>query len=132
MRVLLIDSNDEARSSLAERLSRSDTVELLGEAKDIREAGLILAQADVDVMLVDLHRSDAEPAKICRELHGLAPAPLAVLASFMRPDRWESLREAGASACLLKRVDSQELEHALMQLGAAYRDGGHQFEEEPT
>jgi DNA-binding NarL/FixJ family response regulator len=122
VRVLLIDSNDEARSSLAERLSRSTTVELLGQVRDTEEAGRILAGNDVDVMLVDLHRSDDEPATICHDLHRLAPAPVAVLTSFMRPERWESLRRAGAAAYLLKRVDSQELEQTLEQLGSVYRN----------
>jgi len=120
-RVLLVDANDESRASLAERLRRTGGLELVGQASDAGDAAQIISRTEPDVVLIDLHGVDDTPAELCRALRCLISAPLAVLASFMMPDRWEQLQQAGATRYLLKQVDTAGLTRALHELGAQYR-----------
>jgi len=120
-RVLLVDANDESRASLAERLRRNGDVELVGQASDACDAAQIISLTEPDVVLIDLHGVDDGPTELCRALRRIISAPLAVLASFMTPDRWERLQQAGATRYLLKQVDTAGLSRALHELGAQHR-----------
>ena len=123
-RVLLVDANDDSRAGLAERLRRMRGLELVGQACDAADAAQIIGRTEADVVLIDLHGVDDAPADLCRALRSLIPAPLAVLASFMTPPRWEQLQEAGATQYLLKQVDTDGLRRALHELGVQYRARG--------
>ncbi len=118
VRVLLVDANDESRAGLAQRLRRTRGIELIGEAHDAAEAAQVLAHSEPDVVLVDLHGWDR-----------LVSAPLAVLGSFMTPERWEELRQAGATDFLLRHVDTNRLGRALAKLGMQSRRPGEPPEE---
>jgi len=120
-RVLLVDANDESRASLAERLRRTGGLELVGQASDAGDAAQIISRTEPDVVLIDLHGVDDGPTELCRAMRRIIAAPLAVLASFMTPDRWERLQQAGATRYLLKQVDTAGLSRALHELGAQYR-----------
>lgn len=129
VRVLLVDANDESRAGLAQRLRRTRGIELVGEAHDAADAAQVLARSEPDVVLVDLHGWDGQSAELCRALRSLVSAPLAVLASFMTPERWEELRQAGATDFLLRHVDTNRLGRALAKLGTQSRR--HGFAGEP-
>jgi DNA-binding NarL/FixJ family response regulator len=120
-RVLLVDVEDEARAGLAQRLRRIEGVELVGAARDVTEVTRLLDGKEVDVVLVDLHQRDGSEAALCRELHGLVPAPLVALASFMTPERWAPLERAGVNDCLLKHVDTDRLGRELLQVSERHR-----------
>ena len=121
VRVLLVDTDDESRAGLAERLRRTQDVELVGQARDAGEMAHILEEMEPDVVLVDVHGWDGQPAELCRSLRALVAVPLAVLASFMTPERWEQLRQAGATDFFLKHVDTNRLGRALAALGTRYQ-----------
>jgi len=121
--VLLIDDEDQARAALADRLRRFRRLELIDAVRDEREAAGALSKAEPDVLLVDLHSRHGEDdgVQLCSELHRMASAPLVVLTSFMTDERWQRLRAAGATNCLLKHVDSGHLERELVLVGTKYR-----------
>ncbi len=121
VRILLIDAQDEARASLAQRLRRSRGLELVGVARDADEAARVLAGEQPDIVLVDLHQTNGLDVAVCREVRQVAAVPLVVLASFMTAERWEQLREVGARDCLLKHVDSDRLGRELRQLSERYQ-----------
>jgi DNA-binding NarL/FixJ family response regulator len=125
VRVLLIDDEDDARATLADRLRRSRSIELVGAVRDGREAARALTNAEPDVLLVDLHsrQGEGDGAELCGELRSMACAPLVVLTSFMTGERWQRLRAAGVTRCLLKLVDSGRLERELMLVGTTCRSG---------
>jgi DNA-binding NarL/FixJ family response regulator len=113
VRVLLVDSDAEARGGLVRRIERIAGIELVGAAGDADGARALLDSNTPDVVLADLHRRDAQEEQLCRELRRLTRAPLVVLASFMTPDRWEQVKAAGATAYLLKHIDTDQLGREL-------------------
>ena len=123
--VLLIDEEDDARATLADRLRRLRGLELVGAVRDKQEFALTLAKTDPDVVLVDLHGRhwEGDRVQLCNELHKMASVPLVVLVSFMTRERWQQLREAGVTNCLLKQVDSERLERELVRVGTNHRSG---------
>jgi len=123
--VLLIDDEDDARATIADRLRRFQSVALVGAVRDVRKAARALTNADPDVLLVDLHSRQREDdgVELCGELRRMACAPLVVLVSFIANERWQRLRAAGVTRCLLKRIDSGCLERELMLAGTECRSG---------
>jgi two-component system response regulator (stage 0 sporulation protein A) len=122
VRVLLIDKEDEARTALAERLGRLRGLDLVGAARNEQEVAQTLTNAQPDILLVDLHSGDldGDGVRLCSELRKLASVPLVVLTSFMTNERWQRLRAAGVTQCLLKQVDSERLERELVRAGTAH------------
>lgn len=123
--ILLIDTEDEARASLAERLRRLRGLELVGAVRDEQEVALTLTQTEPDLLLVDLHggKLDGDGVRLCSELRKMVSTPLVVLTSFMTKERWHRLRAVGVTHCLLKQVDSERLERELVRAGAASGSG---------
>ena len=123
VRVLLVDDEEDARASLAERLRRFRDVELVGAVRDEQEAAGALTKREPDVLLVDLHSRhwEGDGVQLCCELRKMVSAPVVVLTSFMTRERWQRLRAAGVANCLLKQVDSERLERELVLVGKRYR-----------
>ena len=121
VRVLLVDDRDDARSTLAERLRRGSRLELVGAASDIGEAADLLAAAQPDIVLLDLHHGDGEGIELCRGLRCLTEAPVVALTSFMTPQLWEEAKAAGAADYLLKHVDTDRLSCDMVRLAARHR-----------
>ena len=118
VRVLLVDNHESARVALAERLRRDGRLELVGAVAGTEEAQRVLDGTPVDVVLLDLHTRRHDGAGECRMLRALTDAPLVLLVSFMTPEHWEELRQAGASAHLLKHIDTQKLSGEIARLAS--------------
>ena len=116
VRVLLVDDQEEARSSLAQRLRRSKGIELVGAVADAPAASLIAKQQDPDVLLVDVHHRDGAELELCESLHRANAAPLVALVSYITPERWRQLSKVGVVDFVLKHVDTAMLERDLTRL----------------
>lgn len=125
-RLLLVDGDESTRVVLTQRLRRSDELRLVGAAGDLGEASVILATSRPDVVLMNLHRGEGEGEEIdfCRALCRLSAAPVVALASFMTPERWSKVQQAGVAAYVLKLVDSDRLARELVRLADEHADGG--------
>ena len=64
-----------------------------------------------------------DPSKFRRVVGGVKIAPLVVLASIMTNERWQRLRAAGVTRCLLKRIDSECLNRELLLAGNKDKSG---------
>lgn len=116
VRVLLVDDHDDARTGLAQRLSRNERLHFVGAARDLAEAEAFLRLAQPDLVLVDIHRRDGRGIETCRALHRLTDAPLVVLTSFFTRELWDAAKEAGAVEYLLKNIDTGSLEREIIRL----------------
>lgn len=126
VRVLLVDAHDDARTSLARRLSRDPRLELVGTASCVEEAASILLHNRPDIVLLDIQRSDERGMNACRALRGLTEAPVVAFTSFITPDLWEAVKEAGAADSLLKHIDSERLGGEICRLAERHGRGTQQ------
>jgi DNA-binding NarL/FixJ family response regulator len=118
-RVYIVDEHDSVRRALADRLDQSAQIHLVGHSADVQSALRELQANPVDVVLVEIKRSDGLGLELVRQLAaGPNPPRLFVLTSY--PTKWEeeAARRAGAKGYLLKDIAADELIDRLVD-GAA-------------
>lgn len=98
----------------------------MGAVGDLGEASAILAKSDADAVLVNLHRreGDGEEIDFCRTLCRLRAVPVIALVSFMTPERWANVQQAGIAAYVLKLADSNRLAREVVRLADEHVNGG--------
>jgi NarL family two-component system response regulator LiaR len=114
IRVMIVDDHDMVRRGLAAFLKAKADLELVGEARDGREALQICEQTRPDVILMDLlmpKLSGAEATQLvlerCPEMHVIA------LTSFGEKELVQQALQAGATSYLLKNVSADDLAEAI-------------------
>jgi len=139
LRVLLADDHRIVREGLRALIERLPGVEVVGEARDGREAVEAAARTDPDVVVMDLAMPSMNGLEATRRIVA-ARSGVRVLCLSMRADRDAVLAalDAGASGFLPKECAPDELERALRAVAeggtylspalagevvAAYREG---------
>jgi len=139
LRVLLADDHQIVREGLRALIERLPGVEVVGEARDGREAVEAAARTDPDVVVMDLAMPSMNGLEATRRIVA-ARSGVRVLCLSMRADRDAVLAalDAGASGFLPKECAPDELERALRAVAeggtylspalagevvAAYREG---------
>jgi DNA-binding NarL/FixJ family response regulator len=118
-RVLIVDDDDLMRAGLAELLAVDDTIHVVGEAADGREAVRLTATLAPDVVLMDVRMPDLDGIEATRELAIAAPsAKVLVLTTFDDDAYVFGALRAGASGFLLKRTRPEELIAAVHTIAA--------------
>ena len=110
VRVLLVDDDDLMRAGLRSVLSSDETIDIVGDAGDGREAIRSVRDLRPDVVLMDIRMPDLDGISATREV--LAGAPdvrVVVLTTFEDDDYIFDALSAGASGFLLKRTTPEEL-----------------------
>jgi DNA-binding NarL/FixJ family response regulator len=115
--VVVADDHPIVISGMRLLLSGSRFFELVGEAKNGAEAILRCEQFRPDVLLLDLRLPDLPAATICTRLKERHPE-IAIVILTAHPEELavRGCLKAGASACLFKDVNEQNLLSALMQV----------------
>ncbi len=114
IRVMLVDDHKVVRSGLATFLSAHDDLELVGEAKNGREAVNLCHQMKPDVILMDLLMPEMDGIAATRAI--LADDPemkIIAMTSFEDKDLVHGVLAAGAMGYLLKNISSDELAKAI-------------------
>jgi DNA-binding NarL/FixJ family response regulator len=110
VRVLVVDDDHLMRAGLRAVLSSDDSVEVVGEAGDGREAIERARRLRPDVVLMDLRMPRLDGVAATRELLAAAPAAkVLVVTTFEEDDDIFGSLSAGASGFLLKRTRPEEL-----------------------
>jgi DNA-binding NarL/FixJ family response regulator len=110
VRVLLVDDDHLMRAGLRAVLSSDDSVEVVGEAADGRQAIERARGLRPDVVLMDLRMPRLDGVAATRELLAAAPdAKVLVVTTFEEDDDIFGSLAAGASGFLLKRTRPEEL-----------------------
>jgi DNA-binding NarL/FixJ family response regulator len=110
IRVLLVDDDHLMRAGLRAVLSSDDSVEVVGEAGDGREAIERAHRLRPDVVLMDLRMRRLDGVAATRELLAAAPdAKVLVVTTFEEDDDIFGSLNAGASGFLLKRTRPEDL-----------------------
>ena len=114
IRVMLVDDHNVVRSGLATFLKAYDDLELVGEARNGREAVDLCRQKKPDVILMDLMMPEMDGIAATRAI--LAETPeikIIAITSFEDEQLVQGVLAAGAISYLLKNVTSDELVRAI-------------------
>jgi len=116
IRVLIVDDHAMVRKGLVAFLKNEPALELVGEARDGREAIECCEQLHPDVILMDLIMPELGGVAATRTIHQRWPqVQVIALTSFQEKELVQDALQAGAIGYLLKNVSGDELSEAIRQ-----------------
>jgi DNA-binding NarL/FixJ family response regulator len=119
LRVLIADDDDLMRAGLRAVLSSDESVAVVGEAADGREAVDLTRRLAPDVVLMDVRMPGVDGVTATRELVASgAAARILILTTFEDDDYVIGALTAGASGFLLKRTQPEQLIAAIHSTAA--------------
>jgi DNA-binding NarL/FixJ family response regulator len=119
VRVLIVDDDALMRAGLRGVLSSDQTIELVGEASDGRQAVHRTRQLGPDIVLMDVRMPDLDGISATRQvLAGFPDVKVVILTTFEQDDYIFGALSAGASGFLLKRTRPEELIAAIHTIAA--------------
>src|SRR5512139_1467891 len=114
IKVMLVDDHNVVRSGLATFLKAYDDLELVGEARNGREAVDLCRQKNPDVILMDLMMPEMDGIAATRAIMADCPEmKIIAMTSFEDEKLVQGVLAAGAISYLLKNVTSDELARAI-------------------
>jgi DNA-binding NarL/FixJ family response regulator len=119
VRVLIVDDDDLMRAGLRGVLSSDESIEVVGEAGDGRDAVYRTRLLGPDVVLMDVRMPDLDGISATRELLAAFPeVRVVILTTFEQDDYIFGALSAGASGFLLKRTAPEQLVAAIHTIAA--------------
>lgn len=114
IRVVLADDHRVVREGLHALLDCEDTIEVVGEASDGREAVQMAKALSPDVVVMDIAMPGMSGTEATREIHASKPATR-IIGLSMYSDSFFVCRmlDSGAKGCLLKSCAVEELVRAI-------------------
>jgi NarL family two-component system response regulator LiaR len=114
IRVLLVDDHGMVRKGLITYLKNKPDLEIIGEARDGREAVEQCEKLEPDVILMDLVMPELNGVAATRLIHQRWPqVQVIALTSFQDKELVQDAFQAGAIGYLLKNVSGDELADAI-------------------
>ena len=119
VRVLLVDDDDLMRAGLRAVLASDESVEVVGEAVDGRDAVGRVDRLEPDVVLMDVRMPRLDGISATREIVRAAPRTRVLMVTTFEDDDYIfGALSAGASGFLLKRTRPEELIAAIHTVAA--------------
>jgi DNA-binding NarL/FixJ family response regulator len=119
LRVLIVDDDDLMRAGLRAVLSSDETVTVVDEAADGREAIERTSRHKPDVVLMDVRMPHLDGIAATRQIVATTPqARILILTTFEDEDYVFGALNAGASGFLLKRTQPEQLIAAIHTIAA--------------
>lgn len=119
LRVLIVDDDDLMRAGLRAVLSSDESISVVGEAADGREAIRWTRHLQPDVALMDIRMPNLDGIAATGEIIAAAPrARILILTTFEDDDYIFGALSAGASGFLLKRTQPEQLINAIHTIAA--------------
>lgn len=114
IRVVLADDHAVVRAGLKAVLGTAKDIDVVGEAKDGREAIGLVDRFNPDVVVMDLSMAGMDGSAATKEIVAKAgPTRVLILTMHAEEDYLVSLLEAGASGYLVKSAADRELVDAV-------------------
>ncbi|MGW0228510.1 response regulator [Actinopolymorpha singaporensis] len=119
LRVLVVDDDDLMRAGLRAVLSTDETVEVVGEASNGREAVEEVRRTRPDVVLMDVRMPELDGIAATRAIVEADPdARILILTTFSDDEYVYGSLAAGASGFLLKRTRPEQLIAGIHTIGS--------------
>ena len=117
MRILIVDDHEIVRDGLKLLFNRQKEFEVVGEAGSVAEAVRIAAATAPDIVIMDVRLPDGTGVEACRDIRSANPDTKILMLTSYSDDKalFDSIL-AGASAYLLKQVESKALVAAVKQV----------------
>ncbi len=110
VKVVVVDDDDLMRAGLRSVLSSDDAIEVVGEARDGREAVSRVPRLAPDVVLMDVRMPEMDGiAATAQLLADSSAAKILIVTTFEHDEYVFGALKAGASGFLLKRSSPEEL-----------------------
>ncbi len=114
IRVMIVDDHGMVRRGLVAYLKNDENLELVGEARNGREALQMCEQLQPDVVLMDLVMPELDGTAATRIVRERWPQiQVIALTSFREKDLVQKALQAGAISYLLKNISGSELAEAI-------------------
>ena len=119
IRVVIIDDSEVVRMGLRALLDSQPTIELVGEAGDVRSAADACARGHAEVVLLDIRLPDGTGFEACRDILQRCPETRVLILTSVADDSLldEAIR-AGAHGYLLKEINGRGLVQAIIDVAA--------------
>ncbi|HEX8303372.1 MAG TPA: response regulator transcription factor [Jatrophihabitans sp.] len=119
IRVFLLDDHEIVRRGIADLLSATDDIEVVGEAATVAEALRRIPAVRPDVALLDGRLPDGSGVDVCRDIRSSHPEiRCLILTSYDDDDALFAAVMAGASGYLLKEIRGSSLLDGIRQVKA--------------
>lgn len=117
MKVLLVDDQELVRVGLQRILDSEDDLEIVGDASDGAEALQVLAERDVDVVVMDIRMRGMDGIEATRRIRANDGPPVLVLTTFDEDEILWGAIDAGAAGFILKEAPAADLIRATVTVG---------------
>jgi len=108
--ILIVDDHPVVISGVRRLLAPAPDFEVVGQASTAAAAVAVARSTTPDVILLDLHLPDAQPAGLCRTLRSTVPvARVVIFTAFVEPAVLAACLAAGVSGVLLKDAEERDL-----------------------
>lgn len=122
IRVLIAEDQTMVLGALAALLEIERDIEVVGQARNGREALDLVRQVKPDVVLTDIEMPELTGLELAQRLRSERPGPrVVILTTFARPGYLRRALDAGASGYLLKDSPSKALAEAIRRVHAGGR-----------
>ncbi len=113
-RILIVDDHPIIRIGLKAVFKRDKEFDIVGEARNGKEATKKAVELSPDVILMDLRMPEVDGLTACRQIKLIAPQIHVLVLTGYSDDEgiYESIK-AGASGCILKDIEPDELVKAI-------------------
>lgn len=126
IRILVADDNSMVRRSIRMMLDAVDGIEVIGEAKDGREAIDLVEELNPDVVIMDISMPNVDGLQATRAIHDMdTDAHVLILSMYATPTFVRQALRNGAGGYVLKRTLSDELLPALYRVHEGKRFLSH-------
>jgi DNA-binding NarL/FixJ family response regulator len=122
LRVLLVHDQPVFAESLRQQLSEDDLIDVVGLARDGKEAIELAESLQPDVVLMEVALPVIDGAEATRRIRAVAPdAHVLILTDVEGGDDMARARDAGASGFVRRNLTAAELTAAISQISALAR-----------
>ena len=117
IRILLADDHRMLREGIKSLINREPDMHVIAEAKDGREAIMMVERFSPDVVILDISMPHLNGVEATRQITGCNPAPKVIALSMHNDQHYiRGMFSAGASGYLLKSSAFEELTHAIREI----------------